>query len=227
MLFGRPPFSANSHIELQRIIQESGHILIPERSEYNKDSTTLSYNVSTGTRSLLKRMLEKDPSHRISFDEFFNHPMIRPIWSPRDHYPSISAYEFTENRAHRIQSDFSIAVIILQALKTCPGHTFSSSINDIALLSLALHLATIYLERLLTENNAYTLLEMKKLDALIEFFEKHVTQDYQNGISDVSPLLLVDLAYGLVWAILIFPIFNFIGIRGINKGIKRRDKGIA
>ncbi|XP_043932238.1 serine/threonine-protein kinase ULK3-like [Protopterus annectens] len=64
-LFGRPPFASKSFTELEEKIRSSKPIEIPSGAR-----------VSRECRDLLLRLLERDPSKRILFEEFFTHPFV-------------------------------------------------------------------------------------------------------------------------------------------------------
>ena len=92
MVFGAPPFRADNHVHLLRVI-ESSEIKFPSifsfkqpmrRSSSNpstfaKDKQaiiTVSIETSDTFRDLLMKLLKKDPNKRISFEEYFSHPFI-------------------------------------------------------------------------------------------------------------------------------------------------------
>jgi hypothetical protein len=64
MLFGRPPFRAQNHIQLLKVIEKaSGQIEIP-------------CEVSGSARSLLVGLLQVDPGERLDYDSFLSHPFL-------------------------------------------------------------------------------------------------------------------------------------------------------
>uniref|UniRef100_A0A8C5XP82 Serine/threonine-protein kinase ULK3 n=1 Tax=Microcebus murinus TaxID=30608 RepID=A0A8C5XP82_MICMU len=71
-LFGQPPFASRSFSELEEKIRSSQVIELPLRPLLSQDC-----------RDLLQRLLERDPSRRISFQDFFAHP-----WVDLEHMPS-------------------------------------------------------------------------------------------------------------------------------------------
>ncbi|XP_062062443.1 serine/threonine-protein kinase ULK3 isoform X5 [Lepus europaeus] len=71
-LFGKPPFASRSFSELEEKIRSSRVIELPLRPPLSRDC-----------RDLLQRLLERDPSRRISFQDFFAHP-----WVDLEHMPS-------------------------------------------------------------------------------------------------------------------------------------------
>ncbi|KAM5240171.1 serine/threonine-protein kinase ULK3 isoform 2-T2 [Hipposideros larvatus] len=71
-LFGRPPFASRSFTELEEKIRSNWVIELPLRPPLSRDC-----------RDLLQRLLERDPSRRISFQDFFTHP-----WVDLEHMPS-------------------------------------------------------------------------------------------------------------------------------------------
>ncbi|XP_019523538.1 PREDICTED: serine/threonine-protein kinase ULK3 isoform X3 [Hipposideros armiger] len=71
-LFGQPPFASRSFTELEEKIRSNWVIELPLRPPLSRDC-----------RDLLQRLLERDPSRRISFQDFFTHP-----WVDLEHMPS-------------------------------------------------------------------------------------------------------------------------------------------
>ncbi|XP_046506208.1 serine/threonine-protein kinase ULK3 isoform X4 [Equus quagga] len=71
-LFGQPPFASRSFSELEEKIRSNRVIELPLRPPLSPDC-----------RDLLQRLLERDPSRRISFQDFFAHP-----WVDLEHMPS-------------------------------------------------------------------------------------------------------------------------------------------
>lgn len=71
-LFGQPPFASKSFTELEEKIRSNWVIELPLRPPLSRDC-----------RDLLQRLLERDPSRRMSFQDFFTHP-----WVDLEHMPS-------------------------------------------------------------------------------------------------------------------------------------------
>ncbi|KAJ8790274.1 hypothetical protein J1605_021351 [Eschrichtius robustus] len=71
-LFGQPPFASRSFSELEEKIRSNRVIELPLRPALSQEC-----------RDLLQRLLERDPSRRISFQDFFAHP-----WVDLEHMPS-------------------------------------------------------------------------------------------------------------------------------------------
>ncbi|KGL83461.1 Serine/threonine-protein kinase ULK3, partial [Tinamus guttatus] len=71
-LFGHPPFASRSFAELEEKIRSERVIELPSRPR-----------LSPECRDLLQRLLERDPSKRISFEHFFAHPFV-----DMEHMPS-------------------------------------------------------------------------------------------------------------------------------------------
>ncbi|KAM6149802.1 serine/threonine-protein kinase ULK3 [Erethizon dorsatum] len=71
-LFGQPPFASRSFLELEEKIRSNRVIELPPRPPLSRDC-----------RDLLCRLLERDPTRRISFQDFFSHP-----WVDLEHMPS-------------------------------------------------------------------------------------------------------------------------------------------
>ncbi|XP_038623104.1 serine/threonine-protein kinase ULK3 [Tachyglossus aculeatus] len=76
-LFGRPPFASRSFTELEEKIRSSDVIELPARPQ-----------ISRNGRDLLRRLLERDPDQRISFQDFFAHPYV-----DLEHMPSAESLE--------------------------------------------------------------------------------------------------------------------------------------
>ncbi|KAI5941564.1 Serine/threonine-protein kinase ULK3 [Manis javanica] len=70
-LFGQPPFASRSFIELEEKIRSTRVIELPLRLPLSRDC-----------RDLLQRLLERDPSRRISFQDFFAHPWVDLVHMP-------------------------------------------------------------------------------------------------------------------------------------------------
>lgn len=66
LLVGRPPFSGANHMQLLRNI-ERGEACLPG---------PLAARLSPSCQSLLRRLLQRNPVERLSFDEFFAHPFL-------------------------------------------------------------------------------------------------------------------------------------------------------
>lgn len=102
MVFGAPPFRADNHIHLLRIIEATDDSALkfpptltfkqPMRrstsipSKFSKEKhAVITVNIETSDifRDLLTSLLKKDPNRRISFEEFFCHPFICAAFSLR------------------------------------------------------------------------------------------------------------------------------------------------
>ena len=75
-LFGKAPYKSSSYDELILKIKEDRPIAIPRDPK-----------VSSSCRDLLQRCLNRDPSERIGFEDFFNHPFL-----DLEHFPSDESY---------------------------------------------------------------------------------------------------------------------------------------
>jgi serine/threonine-protein kinase ULK/ATG1 len=77
MMSGKPPFRATNHVELiARIDKNNDRIKFIE-----------GLAISDGMKSLIKALLKKNPTERISYDNFFNHSAVRediPNLHPED-----------------------------------------------------------------------------------------------------------------------------------------------
>lgn len=65
MLFGRPPFRAQNHIQLLRVIEATEKVEIP------KDMS-----ITESCRDLILGLLKKDPEERFTFEQFITHPFL-------------------------------------------------------------------------------------------------------------------------------------------------------
>eukprot|EP00056_Hartaetosiga_gracilis_P006111 m.93125 g.93125 ORF g.93125 m.93125 type:complete len:417 (-) comp12381_c0_seq3:593-1843(-) len=74
-LFGEPPLQSSSYVELVKKVEAKADISIPKTTK-----------LTHPCRSLLKRLLRKNPSKRISFEEFFHHEFV-----DLEHVPSESS----------------------------------------------------------------------------------------------------------------------------------------
>lgn len=100
MVFGAPPFRADNHIHLLRVIEAADDSALkfpptftfkqPMRrsssipSKFSKEKQAIvTVNIETSDifRDLLTNLLKKDPNKRISFEEFFSHPFICAAFS--------------------------------------------------------------------------------------------------------------------------------------------------
>jgi serine/threonine-protein kinase ULK/ATG1 len=66
MMVGRPPFKAGNHVELLRKIE-----MTKDNIEFPRDPRT-----SSGLKSLIRGLLKQSPVARMSFVDFFAHPVI-------------------------------------------------------------------------------------------------------------------------------------------------------
>ncbi|XP_020729313.2 serine/threonine-protein kinase ULK3 isoform X2 [Odocoileus virginianus] len=94
-LFGQPPFASRSFSELEEKIRSNRVIELPLRPQLSQDC-----------RDLLQRLLERDPSRRISFQDFFAHP-----WVDLEHMPS------GESLARAVSSQWRRTALVVQAVK--------------------------------------------------------------------------------------------------------------
>lgn len=66
MTVGKPPFRAANHIELLKTIEKT----------HDKIKFPSSAQVPESLRKLIRSLLKYNPTERVSFNEFFNHPLI-------------------------------------------------------------------------------------------------------------------------------------------------------
>ncbi|KAG1437109.1 hypothetical protein G6F56_013264 [Rhizopus delemar] len=80
---GDPPFRAQNHVELlHKITHNTEGINFPDP------------NTGKDLQDLIRRLLQKEPAERISFEEFFQHPAIQLIKKqqlPSRHYIKTSS----------------------------------------------------------------------------------------------------------------------------------------
>ena len=100
MVFGSPPFRAENHVHLLRVIEAADDLALkfpssltfkqPMRrspsniSKFSKDKqAVITVNIETSDvfRDLITNLLKKDPNKRISFEDFFSHPFIYAAFS--------------------------------------------------------------------------------------------------------------------------------------------------
>lgn len=77
MLYGRPPFRAQNHIQLLRIIERAPHIAFPETVFVSEADPEHPVVISEECKNLLLGLLQKNPEERLDFDHFFNHPFFQ------------------------------------------------------------------------------------------------------------------------------------------------------
>ncbi|ORY69996.1 uncharacterized protein BCR38DRAFT_454887 [Pseudomassariella vexata] len=66
MVSGKPPFRASNHVELLRKIENADdQIRFPKECQ-----------VSSETKGLIRALLKRNPVERLSFENFFNHPVV-------------------------------------------------------------------------------------------------------------------------------------------------------
>lgn len=66
MVSGKPPFKASNHVELLSVIEKTN----------NEIQFSESVVISADIKRLIRALLKKDPTERMSFAEFFNDPVI-------------------------------------------------------------------------------------------------------------------------------------------------------
>ena len=78
-LFGKAPYKSTTVDELMSKIAEDAAIVVPD-----------SPSISENCHDLLTRCLTRDPSHRISYEEFFQHGFLDLEHMPSDQVRSLS-----------------------------------------------------------------------------------------------------------------------------------------
>ncbi|KAK7743758.1 Serine/threonine-protein kinase [Diatrype stigma] len=66
MVSGKPPFRASNHVELLRKIEHA-----EDQIKFSREC-----QVSSDMKSLIRALLKRNPVERISFENFFNHPVV-------------------------------------------------------------------------------------------------------------------------------------------------------
>ena len=93
MLWGKPPFRADNHIELTRKLSQKPQLKFPnyiqiiERIKNDPNGvpqcTVIPISVSEECKDMLSRLLALDSRERISFEDFFHHPFFKgPLNAP-------------------------------------------------------------------------------------------------------------------------------------------------
>jgi serine/threonine-protein kinase ULK2 len=67
MMVGRPPFRASNHVELLRKIEQGEDVI-----KFSRESV-----VSPEMKALIRGLLKRNPVERMSFENFFNHDVIK------------------------------------------------------------------------------------------------------------------------------------------------------
>lgn len=143
MVFGAPPYRADNHIHLLRMIEAADDSALPfpssitfkqstrrassapsKFSKDRKDIITINIETSDTFRYLLSRLLKKDPNKRISFEDFFSHPFVsetftRPIKSSVKHASteSVSFAPIPSSLSESRRQSHSIAASISSAIE--------------------------------------------------------------------------------------------------------------
>ncbi|EFJ12829.1 hypothetical protein SELMODRAFT_234938 [Selaginella moellendorffii] len=66
LVLGRPPFSGNNHVQLLQNITKN-EVQFPHAAQLHPDCI-----------DMCRKLLRRNPVERLSFEEFFNHPFMRP-----------------------------------------------------------------------------------------------------------------------------------------------------
>lgn len=107
MVFGSPPYKADNHVHLLRIIEaaddsalqfpssitvkqtrKSSSSRLTGNLKGSNQNVTIKIESSEGLRDFILKLLRKDPNKRIGFKEFFEHPFVNETFSMTS--PSIS-----------------------------------------------------------------------------------------------------------------------------------------
>lgn len=72
MSVGRPPFRAQNHVDLLRKIERGeDKIKFPDEKKLEEGSEKVPTKVAPDLKALVRRLLKRNPSERMTFDEFF------------------------------------------------------------------------------------------------------------------------------------------------------------
>ena len=78
LVYGKPPYIAENHIQLQKLIDTSPPPPMNRIAEAMLPSgRKIRYTISTGCLALIKGLLQKNALERMSHEEFFSHPLLR------------------------------------------------------------------------------------------------------------------------------------------------------
>lgn len=138
MVFGSPPYRADNHIHLLRMIEAADDSALPfpstltikqklqrtpsKPSKFSKDKpSSITVNIETSDifRDLLLKLLRKDPNRRISFEDYFSHPFVSESFvKPSKLITKPSESSFTDNN-------------FLSNSRRTSNSTISSSIDEV------------------------------------------------------------------------------------------------
>ncbi|RYP85442.1 hypothetical protein DL769_000995 [Monosporascus sp. CRB-8-3] len=91
MVCGKPPFRASNHVELLRKIEHA-----EDQIKFSREC-----QVSADMKSLIRVLLKRNPVERLSFENFFNHPVVTGVIPGlvEDDVPRVQARPSKEARA--------------------------------------------------------------------------------------------------------------------------------
>ena len=148
MVFGSPPYRADNHVHLLRMIESADDSAIPfpskltfkqslrrsssAPSKFSKDKqsiVTINIETSDVFRDLLLKLLKKDPNQRIAFEDFFKHPFVAESFSRPSKIISKHASSHSLSFAPSVFSGSSLAESRRNSHSTVAS--FSSTVEEV------------------------------------------------------------------------------------------------
>ena len=143
MVFGTPPYRADNHVHLLRVIDAADDSALPfpssltfkqslrrassTPSKLSKEKQTIiTINIETSDifRDLILKLLKKDPNKRIAFEDYFKHPFAcesftRPVSSESFGFipPKFSGSSLSESRRNSQSATTSLTSTVEEVLK--------------------------------------------------------------------------------------------------------------
>ena len=144
MVFGTPPYRADNHVHLLRVIDAADDSALPfpssltfkqslrrassTPSKLSKEKQTIiTINIETSDifRDLILKLLKKDPNKRIAFEDYFKHPFVcqsftRPAVSSESFGfipPKFSGSSLAESRRNSQSATTSLTSTVEEVLK--------------------------------------------------------------------------------------------------------------
>lgn len=76
MVFGRPPFRAQNHIQLLKVIEKSDSIPFTSQVFVSEEDPEHMVTISEQCKDLILGLLKKNPDERLTFEQFISHPFL-------------------------------------------------------------------------------------------------------------------------------------------------------
>ncbi len=109
MLFGRPPFKAQNHIQLLKVIENSQYITFPDTAYLSDTDPDHQVVISESCKDLLIGLLQKNPNDRLSFEKFITHPFFDEEGEEPSPLPSSEPIKLTKGFAVPRQKSQSLS----------------------------------------------------------------------------------------------------------------------